>query len=578
MELLTNQVTTMAVASTLINTIFLLPSSFLLLIAPFLLASVILTAVRIYTTSRYRRSLSYLDEAAPGSKNANPPPPVPYTIPFLGHAIAFLAPRPGQFWAKLFRSHPRVTGACTLLLGGNRTHILFSPVAVQALFKTRNPSRDGFNLQIAELALGIEHKQATRYFGIGEGPDHTGVTPVQQQERINHNFLMEKNSVNELTAEFTRVLRNQLAGEMKSEDGNKSEKEVALYAWLVDRMFQASTTAFMGSRLIEMYPNLREDFFAFDRYMLTMFFRIPKLLAPTAYNVRERALAGLIKWQQQMQEECNREPSDPDGDVDWEPVYGSRANRARQRYYASRGLNMRTRAAMDLGFLFGASSNAIPAAGWMLMHILNPKGDKTLPRRVLEEIETAEREDGSLDIPTLVALPLLQSIFNEVLRLYVDVLVTRELKEDLTLPLDEGERRVQLEKDSIVLAPSWLGHRDESLWVDPPCSQFYAERFLKAEPDTGKQTFTTRGTEGKFFPFGGGKTICPGRIFAKQEVLASVAVVLLSFEIIPQRFVDEKGKTSTTFPEFRESFSGSGIMATDADMMIKIKGRRTSRA
>ena len=562
----------MAVASTLLHSLSLLPSWALLTIAPFLLTIAILTIVRIYTTSRYRLSLSQ-DAVAAGSAKANPPPPVPYTIPFLGHAIAFLAPRPGQFWAKLFRSHPRATGACTLLLGGKETHILFSPSAVQALFKTRGPNRDGFNLQVGELGLGVEHQEALKYYGLGEGPDHTGMTPIQQQEKVNHNYLLEKNSVNELTAGFIRVLKAQLAEEMKSEGGEGAEKEVDLYAWLLDRMFRASTTAFMGSRLLEMYPNLREDFFAFDRHMLTMFFGIPRFLAPTAYSVRERALSGLIAWQRQMQEECNGTVTDPDGDIDWEPVYGSRANRARQRYYSSRGLNMRTRAGMDLGFLFGASSNAIPATGWMLMHILNPEGDKSLLSRVMEEIETAEREDGSLDVPTLVALPLLQSIFQEVLRLYVDVLVTRELKEDLTLPLD-GERRVKLGNGSVVLVPSWLGHRDESLWVSPPCNQFYAERFLKSDPDTGKQTFTMRGTEGKFFPFGGGRTICPGRIFAKQEVLASVAVVLLSFEMEPRGFVDEKGKSTQAFPELRKSFSGSGIMATDADMIIKIKSRR----
>lgn len=555
------------------------PRSVMVIAVALLFTLGVLTIVRLYTTWRYRVSLS-IDPFANKSSKAKAPPQVPYSIPFLGHALAFLAPRPGEFWGQLFSSHPRATGACTLHLGGKETHILFSPSAVQALFKARGPARDGFNMQIAELGLGIEHNEALRYYGVGEGPDHTGLTPVQQQEHTNHNYLLERRSVNELTAGFTRKLRDHLSAEEFNSKGGGADATVGkvelLYAWLLDRVFHASATAFMGRRILEVYPNLRADFFDFDRHMLTMFFRVPKLLNPTPYNVRERALSGLVSWQRQMLKECNGTPADPDGEVDWEPVFGSRANRARQRYYASRGLNLRTRAGMDLGFLFGLSSNAIPAAGWMLMHILNPSGDASLYGRIMSELARAERDDGLLDIPILVASPLLQSTYHEVLRLYVDVLVTRELKEDLTLPLDdEGKRKALLKKNAVVLAPSWLGHRDEALWVDPPYDQFFAERFLKHDPETGKHVFSTSGTNGKFFPFGGGKTICPGRVFAKQEVLASVALILLAFDVEPLGFVDEQGNPTKKFPGLRKSYSGSGIMATDADMKVRIKCRRS---
>ena len=551
------------------------PPAVLFIAAPCLLVIGVLTTVHLYTTRKYHRSLSVYTSTAARSTKGDTPPPIPYTIPFLGHAIAFLAPRPGEFWDRLFRTHPRTTGACSLLLGGNLTYILFSSTAIEALFRVRGPGRDGFNQDVVERAFGVDRREGMRFYGVGEGPDHTGITPVQQQEKVNHNYLLEKKSVNELTAEFTRVLRGRLAEEFEDGKEDAQEKEVELYAWLRNMMFKASTTAFMGSRLLEIYPNLPEDFFEFDRYMLTMFFRVPKLLSPTAYKVRERVLGGLIKWQQQMQKECNASIVDPDCDVDWEPLYGSRANRARQRYYASRNLNTRTRAGFDLGFLFGLNSNAIPATGWMLMHILNPEGDKTLLGRIMEELRQAERNDGTLDIPTLIAQPLLQSVYHEVLRLYVDVLVTRELKEDLTLPLSsENPQHLLLRKNSIVLAPSWLGHRDPTLWTGPPSHHFHADRFLKTDPLTGQRTFTTSGTNGKFFPFGGGKTICPGRVFAKQEVLGSVACVLLAFGIEAVGFVDGEGGSGGGFPGLRKSYSGSGIMAAEGDVRVRIKVRR----
>src|SRR5579871_4557820 len=92
-----------------------------------------------------------------------------------------------------------------------------------------------------------------------------------------------------------------------------------------------------------------------------------------------------------------------------------------------------------------------------------------------------------------------------------DQLVTRDINSDLALPIDEGKRQVQFRKGDVVMVPSWLGQYDEGRWNNPPHDVFYAERFLKHDPDTGKDMFTMAETAGKFFPFGGGKTICPGR-------------------------------------------------------------------
>jgi hypothetical protein len=556
------------------TSLYTLSPSLLILLTPFLLAAVVLASTRLYTTLRYRLSLTHYTSAPENHTKPYPPPSIPYTLPILGSALSFLAPRPGAFWAQLFRSHPRATGACTLLLGGRTMHVLFSPSAVQALFKSRGPSRHGFNQDVLEKALGMEKHEARRFFGVGESPNEKGLTPLQQQENINHDFLLRTDSVNELTAEFTRTLREQLADELCG--GGDRTQEVLIYVWLRARMFKASTTAFMGKRIFEVYPGLGDDFFDVDSGFLSMLFGIPKWFIPAAYEVRERTLDGLERWHMQLYEKCKGKPVDPEGDVKWEPMFGSRANRARQRYYESRGMSVRARAALDLGFLFGLSSNAIPATGWMLMHILNPGGDKTLLGRVMEELEKARCEDGTLDIPMLLSLPLLQSVFHEVLRLYVDVLIRRELKEDLTLPLDDGKRQVLLKKSGIVMAPSWLGHRDEARWVDPPCKVFYAERFLKVDPETGKDVFTVGGTTGKFFPFGGGKSICPGRVFAKQEVLASVALVLLTFEFEVVRFVDGQGKTRKGFPGIKQAYSGTGVVAMDGDIKVRMRRRERS--
>lgn len=555
----------------------LVPQYLDIIVVPFIIILILLPSVFVFTSIRYRFGLARYAASTESEKPSklHVPPSIPYSLPFLGNALSFLNKRPGTFWEKLFDFHPRAVGSCTILLGGRHTHIINSPTAVTALLKNRNLTRDGFNFDVTIKGMGIEPSQVRQYYGLGAPPNEHGVTPVQEQEMMNNQYLLRTEGVNELTAEFAQSFKQKLDAE---EFGNVTgqaggSQEVNIFGWLRERMFFASTRALMGEKLLEIYPDLERDFFIFDQALLGMFFGIPKIFIPKSHEARRNALNGILKFHQAMREQFQGDVADPDGDVKWEPNFGSRCNRARQLYYESRNLDLESRAGFDLGFLFGLNSNAIPATGWMLFHILDPTADKTLQPRVMMELERAREVDGTLNIPILVTLPLMQSIYHEVLRLYVDVLVTRELKHDLILPLDDGKNQVKFNKDSVIMAPSWIGHRDPSFWSSPPSSVFYPERFLNVDQETGKETFTTVGTAGKFFPFGGGKTICPGRVFAKQEIFAAVANMLLDFEIEPLTFVTAKGIATDQFPTLRNAFNGTAVMVMDGDLKVRIQRR-----
>lgn len=81
------------------------------------------------------------------------------------------------------------------------------------------------------------------------------------------------------------------------------------------------------------------------------------------------------------------------------------------------------------------------------------------------------------------------------------------------------------------------------------------------------------GTTGKLFPFGGGRTICPGRLFAKQEALGALAMILLRFGFDVKGFVDGDGKPTKSFPGFARSFAGSGALVPGGDIMVRIRRR-----
>ncbi|KAK3076367.1 hypothetical protein LTS18_013214, partial [Coniosporium uncinatum] len=58
-----------------------------------------------------------------------------------------------------------------------------------------------------------------------------------------------------------------------------------------------------------------------------------------------------------------------------------------------------------------------------------------------------------------------------------------------------------------------------------------------------------------------------------QEVLASVAMVLLEFEFEPVGFVDMKGNAGG-FPGLSNQYAGAGVVAIGGDMRVKIKRRQ----
>ena len=211
------------------------------------------------------------------------------------------------------------------------------------------------------------------------------------------------------------------------------------------------------------------------------------------------------------------------------------------------------------------------------MHILNPKGDPTLFGRVMVELKKAENLDGSVDIPILINSPLIQSIWTETLRLSTDVLVTRNLAEDTTLPLDDdGNTFIKMNKGDSVFAPCWISQHDPKTWFDDraPPEVFYADRFLIPDPeDPDQHVFSMTGTNGKFFPFGGGRTICPGRVFAKQEGLGALAMILLRFEFEVLGFTDKEGKAIDHFPGFANQYPGSGALMPGGDLKVKVRRR-----
>lgn len=153
------------------------------------------------------------------------------------------------------------------------------------------------------------------------------------------------------------------------------------------------------------------------------------------------------------------------------------------------------------------NSNTIPTTMWMLLEILK---DSSLLRAVQEEVATTYSKDPETgkpvcDIQKLVMLPLLQSVFTEVLRLHMNFNIIRHTKEPITM---DGYK---IKKGAMIQAPMMAAHYEESVWgsTGHPASEFWAERHIKYVDDRKengqiehKRVFAMAGRPSSYFPFG----------------------------------------------------------------------------
>jgi len=255
---------------------------------------------------------------------------------------------------------------------------------------------------------------------------------------------------------------------------------------------------------------------------------------------------------------------------------------------------------------YSTNANVIPLIGFSLLDILLRP---SLYSRVLSEIEpvfdytfespppqTGAPNLPSIDMPKLPTLPLLQSIYSEELRLRAAVMVQRTAMVD-NFTLSDGEWK--LPKGNMILGSSWHEMRDREIWND--CAgeysvdEFWSDRFLlypndltsgprrpkagsvssskskSSKPylesrDRGAPRFSTEPVQGSFIPYGGGSKICPGRFYAKQEALGSLAMILKAFEF--------ELKNTADLPKPNMEFFGFGVVQPVGKFPARVRRRK----
>ncbi|KAI0434247.1 cytochrome P450 [Xylaria sp. FL1042] len=448
--------------------------------------------------------------------DAKEPTIIASSIPFIGHILG-MAVHGGKY-IKNLGTRNRHLPIFTLPVPKSRIYIVTDPslaAAVQRASKVL--SFTPIIPEVTERVLGLDKAtmEITRK-NLDPGPGDERGFLADIQDMV-YAWFGPGSYLNEITLNAARELRNEVLAFADSQKTNLSpEKPTDLLAWVRHLVTVSTANYFYGPQNpIALNPDLEGYFWDFDHGLGKLLINmLPAVTAGKAYKGRELLAAALEKYLE-----------------DGNHKLGSKIVQRRVEIALQHGWTLRATARSELSFLFAGIVNATTSTFWILLQIF---AESQLLSIVREEITQTLRLDDSdessppgkytLSITDLKdRCPMLVAVYRECLRLGSDNYSTRMVKENTILA-----DRYFLKKGAVVQIAGGVIHADQSIWGDN-VEHFDPSRFLERKEQLGNTKSQIH--PAAFRAFGGGKTLCPGRHFAMNEILSLVALVVLMFDI-----------------------------------------------
>ncbi|KAL2045340.1 hypothetical protein N7G274_002423 [Stereocaulon virgatum] len=522
-----------------------------------------LTFVSTYTITLLKSTIGLRSK-----KHGREPPIAPYWIPFLGNLLPLIWD-PFTHCDETIKRYGYSTPV-RLRLGPFKMYLVSGADHYMTLFSnkaSRCMNTKGAVLLALENMFGTPSNVIPFYAADKSGVNSTPLpgSGVQPEHRITYLQVkaahkhLSGTGLAQMTGSFLNILERRFS---EAQVGPEWVDQPDLYAFLQNEVFRAAVEALCGPHLLLQSPTFVEDFWQFVTDVPTLIKGLPRWMSPGPYRNRQRLLDAVKKWHRYASEHSDFSRIGIN-DPEWEPYFGSKLIRARQEYSSKMFfMNKDALAAEDLGLIFATNTNAIPSLSWFIYEICR---DPALMARVHREIDacresSAESNKPVLDTNALYNQPLLQSIYAETLRLRVALIVTRTPEQE---EFNVGQWTFPPKR--VIALSSRTGAMNPNVWnagtpEDPhPLDKFWADRFLiypndpmsgplrkdqtdikndymskcisETKPAETGPRFSMEGVEGGWIPYGGGQRMCPGRHFAKQEIIGSLATLLAHFEI-----------------------------------------------
>ncbi|KAK3372601.1 putative cytochrome P450 [Podospora didyma] len=480
-------------------------------------------------------TLGYLASRKLSSHDPREPPLAPSAIPIIGHLIGLSRSKFNYYSALYHQSRSPIS---TLPIPGQKMYIVNTPELVQAVQKQHKIlAFPPIAVKFTKNVCGSS-KEANEIVAInanGDDGDH-GVSMATYAGM--HAALKPGPDLDDMNRDMIQEIATLLD---KLQPKDQKPRRISLYSWLRASITTATTRSVYGPLNPYEDQAVADAFWEFEKgFMAVVIGILPWLFARRPIAARKTVSDGFLAYFEA-------------GGVHKASVL------AKNRYKAMVDNNLQHAdiSKFEVAESIAIMVNTAPAAFWTLFLVHSHPG---LLEELRVEIDACTRTtpDGKLktiDITTLKQnCPLLLSAYQEVLRHRSMGTSVREVMQDTYLD------KYLLKKGAMLQMPSRVIHQDASLW-GADYAEFNPRRFLA-------ENKKNRPSDVCFRAFGGGKTLCPGRHFATNEVLAVVAAFVARLDMRPADGAEWK------LPTAENTNVAAVIMEPDADVQVEITTRK----
>ncbi|KAI0437448.1 cytochrome P450 [Xylaria telfairii] len=445
--------------------------------------------------------------------DAKEPPIIASGIPFVGHILG-MALHGGKYIKSLGTRNKHLP-IFTLPVPRSRIYIVTEPSLAAAVQRASKAlSFTPIIPEVTERVLGLDKAtmEITRK-NLDPGPGDERGFLADIQDMV-YAFFGPGSYLNEISLDAAQELRN----EVLIFAASREAQPIDLLEWVRHLVTVSTAKYFYGPHNpITIDPSLEGCFWDFDHGLGKLLINVfPSVTAGKAYEGRELLVKALEKYLENGRH-----------------ATGSKIVQKRVEIALQHGWTLRATARSELSFLFAGIVNATTSTFWILLQIFaDPQLLSTVREEITQVLRPHENSDKNgypgnykLNITDLRDhCPMLVAVYRECLRLGSDNYSTRMVKED-TLLAD----RYFLKKGSVIQIAGGVIHADQSLW-GAGVESFNPGRFLELQQQPGNPR-PNQVHPAAFRAFGGGKTLCPGRHFAMNEILSLVSLVVLMFDM-----------------------------------------------
>ncbi|KUJ21128.1 cytochrome P450 [Mollisia scopiformis] len=374
----------------------------------------------------------------------------------------------------------------------------------------------------------------------------------------NHKIMVESLSPGTGLSELNKGVLEKVAGFLNVIDGDG--ETFGLYRWIRDVLTLATADALYGSASpLNSDHSLIDALWDFEENMtLLMLNFLPTFLASKAYQGRLAIKSAFTTYYAENNH-----------------LGASKLIRSRLECCQRWGFSPNDIANFEISTLFLATTNSIPTSFWQLSYILSSPSLLSEIRTEVESIvsrkidPTTGEEEAVMDISHFQThCPLLLSTFHETLRLVDAATSVRAVTQPTTLTSSTSPTTYHLKSPSVIQLPSGITHTSPQIW-GPSASSFSPTRFLPSTKAALPKS-TRRAQAAAYFPFGGGKHLCPGRHFAMMEILAFIALIVVGFDVC-QEGSETAGLEQV--PERAFQKLGTAVRKPVRDVGVRVKRR-----